>query len=193
MRKRFVALLGAAAMLAGSCTNVCAGVNIKNIFLNASPHLCTLSDKLTTVIFYIFLELVIFKEFPLSFNHLINTGNVAGNILHILYPLDPFAMVKDQLGRTACPQCDDRLFFLHNQYIVNSGFVNLCIANIFKISLHILLSVQIVRAHSHLICGFHGQIHDLLIVLKGHFLIFFFEISAIRCIFCCNIYPRFSA
>ena len=31
MRKRFVALLGAAAMLAGSCTNVCAGVNIKNI------------------------------------------------------------------------------------------------------------------------------------------------------------------
>ena len=31
MRKRFVALLGAAAMLAGWCTNVCAGVNIKNI------------------------------------------------------------------------------------------------------------------------------------------------------------------
>ena len=95
-------------------------------------------------------------------------------------------MIKNQLGRTTSTKSNNRLFFFHNQYIVNSCFVNLGIAYIFKISLHILLSVQIIRAHFHFVGCFHGKLHDFLIILKGHFLILIPEDIQPCCAFYCK-------
>ena len=47
---------------------------------------------------------------------------------------------------------NNRLFFFHNKYIVNSGFVNLCITNILEVSGNVLLAIQVIWHKPHAFC-----------------------------------------
>ena len=84
-------------------------------------------------------------------------------------------MLKHKFGRRSRTRRKNGLFFFHNQYIVYSRFVNLCVTYIFKISRNILLTIQIIRTHTHISGTLLSHFHDLLAVLKGHFFVFILE------------------
>lgn len=96
------------------------------------------------------------KQPLLPFYHLINPCDILPYILDILASVDAVCAIRiryrpDTLGACPCSARHDGLLFLHYQYVVYAGLALCCIAHVFHVASHALLSVEVVWLKPHLL------------------------------------------